>query len=103
MVTVGLGVFFAGYTLLVYGLSQVGGCNAGLLDLVWPGRFGGCNADAGSSGGAPFTSGTVLKGGGCPPGYTAVITPGKTDIKCVKNTPGGPLAPGPHPGGGYGA
>ncbi len=39
---------FVGYSLAAYGLSQVRKCNAGLWDLVWPGRFAGCNPDTGT-------------------------------------------------------
>jgi hypothetical protein len=45
MVGIGLGVFFAGYSLLVYGWSQLQHCNASLVSIVWPGSYKGCNPD----------------------------------------------------------
>lgn len=33
------GVFFLGYTLLYYGLTQIQGGNWGLLDLIVPSRW----------------------------------------------------------------
>ena len=45
MIGLGFGVFFAGYTLLAYGFSQLRGCNAGFIDLVIPGRYSTCNPD----------------------------------------------------------
>ena len=51
MLAVGALVALAGYTLVAYGWSQVRGCNAGLFDVVWPGRFHGCNPDTGGAGG----------------------------------------------------
>ena len=47
MIGLGFGVFFVGYTLLTYGFSQLRGCNAGFISLVYPGPkgFQGCNPD----------------------------------------------------------
>ena len=39
MLLLGLGVTFAGYSLLYYGLTQVQGGNWGLLDLTLPTRW----------------------------------------------------------------
>jgi len=39
MLLLGLGVTFAGYSLLYYGLTQVQGGNWGLLDLTIPTRW----------------------------------------------------------------
>ena len=49
MVGLGFGLFLAGYSLAAYGWSQVRGCNSGLVGIVWPGSFKGCNADSGST------------------------------------------------------
>ena len=92
MVGVAFGVLFAGYTLFVYGLSQVRGCNAGLLDVLWPGRYTGCHPDGpGPGSGPPVTTGTVLGGGKggahCPKGYYAVMQPNGKDIICKKGPP----------------
>lgn len=46
MTWISMGVLWAGYTVLVFGWSQVRGCNAGLFSLVIPGKFTGCNPDA---------------------------------------------------------
>lgn len=47
MIAVAGGVAFFGYWLFAYGLSQVRGCNAGFLEIVWPGSYKGCNPDSG--------------------------------------------------------
>lgn len=39
MVGLGIGIFFAGYTLLAYGWSQIHGQNATLRQIAWPGAF----------------------------------------------------------------
>lgn len=111
MVTVALAVLFGGYQLFQYGLSQVNGCNAGFLDILWPGRFTGCNPDSGASisvtqsqfqkllQNAQFGQLTPSSSKGqCGKGYTAVVVIGKNgqgDIKCIKNgsTPGQPGGP----------
>ena len=49
MVGLGFGLFLAGYTLAAYGWSQVRGCNSGLVGIVWPGSFKGCNPDTGGT------------------------------------------------------
>jgi len=46
MVGIGLFVGWLGYSVLTFGWTQVQGCNAGFVDLIWPGRWKGCNPDA---------------------------------------------------------
>lgn len=38
------GVVLAGYTLLYWGVTQVQGCtNVGLAQVIWPGKWKGCD------------------------------------------------------------
>ncbi len=65
MVAVSGGLIFIGYQLMVYGLSQVRGDNAGFFDILWPGRYKGPSPDA--FGGITYTPGKGLSdiaGGG---------------------------------------
>lgn len=46
------GVILAGYTLVYWGVTQLQGCtNVGLEQVIWPGKWQGCNAA--KSGAAP--------------------------------------------------
>lgn len=36
---------YASYSLFTFGLSQIRGCNAGLVEISIPGRYKGCNPD----------------------------------------------------------
>lgn len=62
MIGVGFGVFFAGYSLLVYGWSQLRGRNASLVSLVWPGSYRGDFPDQPRN--------PPPNGGGAPPSAT---------------------------------
>ena len=71
MVAVSGGLLFAGYTLVVYGWSQVNHGNAGLLDILWPGRYKG-NPQDGPNGINPInpaTPPTLLNPTGNPAGF----------------------------------
>lgn len=59
MVGIGFAILGAGYTLAVYGWSQLRSSNATLVQLAWPGAFVGANPDKGSP---PKTSGTTTTG-----------------------------------------
>jgi hypothetical protein len=107
VVAIGGAVWLTGYWLLAYGWGTLRGCNAGVLDYLWPGRWGGCKPDvsgAAVSGTAPgvlnttSAGGTTVLGGsqsgqggaGCPKGYLAVVQNGQ--LNCVpisSNKPGG--------------
>lgn len=67
MIAIAGGVTFLGYWLFCYGLSQVRGCNAGMIALVWPGRFSGCDPDTG--GGQKSSSGGAVNNGKCGAGF----------------------------------
>lgn len=60
VIGIGLGLFFGGYTLLVYGWSQIHSSNASIVQLVWPGSFQGANPD-------PPNNNTGADGGQGPP------------------------------------
>lgn len=84
MVGLGIGVFFVGYSVLAYGWSQLRGCNAGFFDLIWPGRFTGCNPDTGGGSGGgttvPLGSGSSVKvtpqaGGSVTPSSGGITVP----------------------------
>ncbi len=53
-------IILGGYSVFTFGWSQLHGCNAGFVDLVWPGRYKGCKPDkapAKSSGSSSASSG----------------------------------------------
>lgn len=52
-----------GYWLGTYGLSQLRSCNAGLVDLLVPGRSPKCNPDAPTGGKGPPLNNAPPKGG----------------------------------------
>ena len=68
MIGLGFGVFFAGYTLLAYGWSQLRGCNASFISLAWPSPngFPGCNPDPPN----PSNPGNLGKGAATTGGVT---------------------------------
>ena len=70
MVGIGLGILFMGYWIGAYGWSQIRGCNAGIVDLIIPGRYKGCAPDGqGAAGGAPVGPGpNPATASGCAPG-----------------------------------
>ncbi len=62
MVGVGFLVLVGGYGLFAYGWGQLHGCNAGIADVFWPGKFTGCHPDKGSSGpSSPAPPGSGVK------------------------------------------
>lgn len=82
MVGIGFGLFFAGYTLLSYGWSQLRGCNTGLIGVVWPGKYNGCVPDGANEGSpatpnaSPTSAATrVLAGGGGKNPNGSIATP----------------------------
>ena len=49
MTPIGIGVLWLGYSVLVYGWSQLRGANVGLFTLMWPGKYEGKpNLDSGT-------------------------------------------------------
>jgi hypothetical protein len=58
-------VLYIGYGNLVYGWSQVTGCNAGYFDVVLPGKWTGCNPD---QAGSPAAGTTKSKSSNAAPG-----------------------------------
>jgi len=76
MLLVSGALVFGGYTLLVYGWSQLRGSNAGFFQILWPGRYTNVAASDGPSSSPPSSTGA---------------------------TPGGGLAPGGNPGSGLGS
>lgn len=105
MIGIGFALLFGGYSVLAYGWSQVRGCNAGVLEVIWPFTgYRGCKPDSGSAvvGGRASVPGSTppqLP----PPGTTITTIPG-TGTKTQRrrqNAPGpvgGKTVPG---GGGY--
>ena len=61
MVGLGIGVFFAGYTLLSYGWSQIHGANASLIELGWPGSYKGPSLDTGGTASPASTATATTK------------------------------------------
>ena len=61
----GFVVALLGYSVFDYGLSQVRGCNASFVDMIWPGRNPQCNGDS-SEPSPNFTKTTAT--GKCPKG-----------------------------------
>ena len=52
-----------GYTLLVWGVATVRGCNVSFTNVAWPGKFTGCNPDTGSSSNVNSDAGPGTKTG----------------------------------------
>ena len=59
MIAVSGALIFGGYTLAVYGWSQLQGQNAGFFDLLWPGRYKGNTPDSGGATPMPVTTNTA--------------------------------------------
>lgn len=98
MVGLGFGLFLAGYSLAAYGWSQVRGCNSGLVGIVWPGSFKGCNAD---SGGTPAGGGSNPNSSGSQ-GPTATASRAKSPTSRI-NIGGGRTVPAKDIPGGKGS
>ncbi len=71
MTPIGIGVLWLGYSVLVYGWSQLRGANVGLFTLMWPGKYNGKPAmDSGSPAGgssaqaAPVPTHNAITGAG---------------------------------------
>lgn len=60
MVGLGFGVIVAGFSLAGYGWSQLRGCNASFVSLIWPGSYKGCNPDSGTTSATPAPVPAVL-------------------------------------------
>lgn len=87
MIALGMGVFFAGYSVLVYGWSQLNGSNVSFVDLLWPGKWDGqLNKDSGN---AATASGTKAP------------TAGQVATKNQQQT-AGPVGPAGSQGPGFG-
>jgi hypothetical protein len=84
MVGLGFALFFGGYSLLAYGFGQLRGCNAGLIGIVWPGSFAGCNPDPPGSGGG---GGTIVS-----PGAQSGVTSSGTKTTNPKQMVGVPTS-----------
>ncbi len=74
MIGLGFGVFFAGYTLLAYGWSQVRSSNATLVQLVWPGSYKNIAPPDPPAGPAPGTAQSGTTQGGRPASSLATGT-----------------------------
>lgn len=83
MTGLGFLVFFAGYSFVVYGWSQLRGSNVPLSALVWPGKFtGNLDADKGSPDSSSSSTNTTPAGapatkqaGGSPSSWPGLVTP----------------------------
>ena len=72
MAGLGIGVFFVGYSVFYYGLSQVTGHNYGFLDVVIPYRWAAAEQPPPPvDGGTPGATGFLAKGN--PTGTTGQI------------------------------
>ncbi|MDA8039917.1 MAG: hypothetical protein M0Z69_12340 [Actinomycetota bacterium] len=63
MVGVGFLVLVGGYGLFAYGWGQLHGCNAGIADVFWPGKFTGCHPDSSASSSGRYTGAPNPNGG----------------------------------------
>lgn len=101
---VGSVVVLAGYVGVVLGWARIRGCNVGVRDIVWPGRYKGCNPDSGSAPQSTATGTTQAslgsnttkpdKSGKCPTGYHLQTIPISGGKVCVKDG----TTYKPHPG-----
>lgn len=103
MIGVGFGVFFAGYSLLVYGWSQLRSKNASLVSIVWPGSYRGDFPDAaknqtGGGSGSPSLPFNNLGRGTGSPGGTAgppgAPNPNQNPKNPNRNQPASNVLPG---------